>query len=243
MKLLIRALIGRLILICLLAAPLAAAAEDAAKYSFATAQGDSNLEVIPGDKPCQGVLYIYNVDGNRITHIAMDVVDAPEGWIVEFSPAVHSVDYTMGGGIISVEENLSVEPSELSSEPIKNVPTGMFSILLPNKLGPDIPGYAVAQVIYINITVPKGVPVGESHKITVKAEASWLGQTGAGAIAQERNFDLTVNTVYKLTKEKRAGFNFDWNRWMPLIGGIAVAVVAVAGAVFIPKMMKKGKKM
>ena len=50
---------------------------DEARYNFASAQGDKQISVTPGGEG-KGVIYFYNIDGNRITHISLKVNQAPE---------------------------------------------------------------------------------------------------------------------------------------------------------------------
>ena len=204
--------------------------EESAKYSFATAQGVSSLKAIPGGTEARGEIYFYNVDGNRITHITLEVVEAPNGWEVTINPPLHEQEVSFGGSVITIEENLYAEPTELHSEKIEDVPEGMVCLTLPNKLGPDIPGYTLAKVVTITVRVPESEEVGTTELLKINAVAEWLGQTGAAAIAQERDFNFTVATVYEVTEEKVLNGGFDVGRWLPVI--IAVAVVAL-GAIFI----------
>ncbi len=143
-------------------------AEEPARYNFASVQGASSLGVIPGGE-VSGVIRFYNVDGNRITHIALELAQAPDGWEVEI-----------------VTENLHAEPTELSPEPIEDVPDGMVCLTVGNR------GYALAKVATVIVRVPESEEVGTEGDIKITAVASWLGQTGAATISQTRDFDFTV---------------------------------------------------
>ena len=160
-----------------------------AKYSFASAQGASSLQVIPGGE-ARGVIYFYDVDGNRITHITLEVVQAPDSWEVEIAPPLHDTEVKFGGQIITVTENLYAEPSELLAEEIQDVPEGMVCLTLPNR------GYALAKAATISVRVPQSDEVGTKGEIKIAAVASWLGQTGA-IISQGRDFDFTVKIIYE----------------------------------------------
>ncbi len=46
------------------------------KYSFAPAREASSLQIIPGGE-ARVAIYFYNVDGNRINHITLEVDIAP----------------------------------------------------------------------------------------------------------------------------------------------------------------------
>jgi len=61
-----------LALALLLALPSPALAQEAAKYNFASARGGKQITVTPGGEG-EGVIYFYNIDGNRITHITLSL--------------------------------------------------------------------------------------------------------------------------------------------------------------------------
>ena len=236
--------LSMLIIALLLAWPsLAFAQEEPPKYSFASAQGSANLQAIPGGQSSWGVIYFYNVDGNRITHIALEVVEAPDNWEVEIDPPLHQIQVSFGGAVIPVIENLNAPPTEVYAEEIEDVPDGMVVLALPNKLGPEIPGYTIATPAYIKVQVPASEEVGVEGDIHVHAVASWLGQAGAAAITQERDFYFNVDTVYEITEELIV-WPFDWNKWMPTIiaGAIGVAVAGLLGVIYIPRLVANRRK-
>ena len=191
------------VLAIMLLGPSLAIAEDAPAYSFATAQGDSGLEVIPGSFS-YGYIYFYNVDGNRTTHIAMEATEVPDGWTVEFDPPLADQQYNLGGDIIVISENLFAEVTEIFAEPIASPPAGTISLTLPKKLGgadtpddpeDDISGYCVAKELRVKITVPGDVPKNITEWIRVLATGSWPGQTGQAQICQSRSFKFDVEVV------------------------------------------------
>jgi len=235
-------IIAVLILALLLALPAVVSAQDEeAKYSFASAQGASNLQAIPGKEAEPGVIYFYNVDGNRITHVALEVVEAPDNWVVEIDPPLHQQDYSVSGATVTVTENLYVEPTQLSLEEIKDVPSGWdVCLTLPNRgANPGEPGYALAKKVTITVHVPKSEKVGTTGSTKILGTGSWLGQTGAASIQQQRDFDYTVTTVYDITNPEVPidhGKSFDVVRWVPVI--VAVAIVAVA-AVLLPRFLRR----
>jgi hypothetical protein len=233
--------LGLAILVFMLVAlPSMALAQEAPRYSFATAQGNSSLQAIPGKEAEQGVIYFYNVDGNRITHVTLEVLEAPSGWEVDITPALHQQEYSVSGTTITVTENLYVEPSQVSAEEITDVPEGMICLTLPNKLGEGVPGYCLAKVATITIHVPKSEKVGTTGDIKIRGTGSWLGQTGSASIQQQRDFDFNVTTVYDITNPEvpLTGKGFDVGRWVPVI--VAVAIVAAA-AVLLPRFLGRRK--
>jgi hypothetical protein len=211
-----------------------ALAQEPAKYNFATAQGDKQIQVIPG-KEGKGVIYFYNVDGNRITHVTLDISQAPSNWEVKIDPPLHETKVEIGGQVVSVTENLYVEPSELLSQPAEDVPSGMASITVPGR------GYTLAKVANIIVRVPETENIGNKADLKIVGTAEWLGQTGAAAIKQTRSFDFTVQVISgatntgekiigegstKPTEEKPEG-KTTWQRWLPAIGVAAIAIIII----------------
>jgi len=164
--------------------------EEPARYSFASVQGTSSFQVVPGGE-AQGVIRFYNVDGNRVTRITLEVSGEsriPSGWVVEIDPPLHDEEVQFGDQTATVTENLAVEPAGLSSGPIEDVPEGMVCITVPNR------GYVLAKVATIIIRVPDSEGTGVTGDIKITAVASWLGQNGVGTINQTRDFDFNVKT-------------------------------------------------
>ena len=237
----------------LVALPSLALAQEAAKYNFASAQGSKQIPVIPGGEG-KGVIYFYNIDGNRITHITLEVTEAPDNWEVEIEPPLGEIQVEIGGRIVSVTENLHVEPSELSSEEIEDVPEDMVCITVPNR------GYALAKAANIIVRVPEGEEVGAKGEISISAVAEWLGQTGAAAIKQSRDFDFTAEVIPEAGGEERiveeggeegtgeeagegagptpSGFSAIINRWLPVI---IAAVIVILAAILIPRLRRRGE--
>jgi len=211
----------------------------AASLNLASAFGDQDLQVVPGTST-YGKIYFYNVDGDKTTYITMENVDFPDGWEVEFLPALNTVQVSLGGPNIDVEQHVYVQPNTLYTTSDVEAPAGFDLIAIPDKLGEGIPGYALAKELTVKITVPEGVAVGDTHGVTVNATAKYLGQTGAAIIGLQRPFTFGVTTVYELTEE-RIVTPFDWGKWLPVIlaGGIGIAVL---GIIYVPKLIAKRRK-
>jgi len=214
-------------------------AVSADSLNLASAFGDQDLEVIPGTQT-YGSIYFYNVDGDKTTYITMETVDVPDGWAVEFLPALNTIQVSLGGPNIDVTQNIYVQQGIVYPTSDIEAPAGFDVIAIPDKLGEGIPGYVLAKELKVMITAPEGVDVGGSYSVTVNATAKYLGQTGAAIIGLERPFTFDVATVYELTEE-RVITPFDWGKWLPAIlaGGIGIAVL---GIIYVPKLIAKRRK-
>ena len=176
------------VVMLLLTIPLPVRADEESKYNFASAQGGKGIAVMPGSEG-KGVIYFYNIDGNRITHITLEVSQVPEDWDVEIDPPMHDMQVEVSGRVVTVTENLYVEPSEALTEEPTEVPEGMVSITVPTR------GYVLAKAVYIIVRVPEDEEIGTTGDIIVSAEAFWLGQTGAAAVKQARDFEFFVEVI------------------------------------------------
>ena len=239
----------------LLALPALALAQEGAKYNFASAQGGKQISVTPGGEG-EGVICFYNIDGNRITHVTLEVSEAPSNWEVAIQPPQHEIQVEIGGRIITVIENLHVNPSELLSHETEDVPEGMKCIIIPSR------GYALAQVAHIIVRVPESAKIGTRGDIVISAEAEWLGQGGAAAIKQARDFEFSVEvisaettftetivgendssgvtepTTPTTTNESNTSGSSTTN-WLP---AIIAGVIAISGAILIPLLVARKRR-
>ena len=164
--------------------------EEPARYSFASVQGTSSFQVVPGGE-AEGVIRFYNIDGNRVTHIALKVSGEsriPGGWVVEIDPPLHDEEVRSDDATVIITENLSVEPAAICSKLIEDVPDGVVCLTVPGR------GYVLAQLARVVVRVPESERAGVTGDIKITAVASWLGQRGAGTISQTRDFDFNVRT-------------------------------------------------
>ena len=162
--------------------------EEAAKYNFGSAQGAKELTISPGGEATTK-LFFYNIYGNRITHIVLEVADAPKDWEISIEPALHETDVVVSGIPTTVDENLFVEPGTDVQESIPDdIPEGIEYISSPV-------GFVGAKPVLITIKVPEDAKLGTVAKITIDGIASWLGQTGTAAITQGRSFEYTVTVA------------------------------------------------
>ena len=251
-----RRVVVTLITVALLSAsPSLALAQEGAKYNFASAQGGKQISVIPGGEG-EGVLYFYNIDGNRITHVILEVSEAPASWKVEIQPPQHEIQVEISGQLVTVTENLHVNPSELLSQETEDVPEDMECIIIPGR------GYALAQPAHIIVRVPDGEEIGTNGNILISAEAEWLGQGGAATIKQARDFEFSVEvisaetdftetivgesdsprvngpTIPTTTNESNTPGSSTMN-WLP---AIIAGVIVILGAALIPRLVAKKRR-
>lgn len=201
----------------------AALAQEPAKYNFASVQGSKEIKIIPGGEG-SGVIYFYNIDGNRITHIVLEISQAPANWQVEIQPPLGETQVEIGGKIVTVSENLYIGPSQALSQKAEDTPAGIVCIAVPQR------GYALAKEAKIIVRAQGSEKIGTKGEIIVSATARCLGQSGAAAVKQNRDFNFSVEVIAETTgtQEKilgKSGAGGTTGKWLPVIIGAAVVVL------------------
>jgi hypothetical protein len=217
------------LMVLLLLAPSLPAQADTPAYNFASSQSGKDIRVTP-DGESQGSIFFYNIDGNQITHIVLEVSQAPANWQVTIQPPLGETQVEIGGQTVTVSDNLYVEPSQLLSEKVDETPAGMVCISIPQR------GYALAKEARIIVRVPKDEKIGTRGEIIVSATARWLGQSGAVAIQQNRDFNFSVEVVSEDTviKEKILTEGGNIGKWLwVIIGASAVVLVSTLTLLYI----------
>lgn len=218
-----------LALVMLLLVSTAAIAQEPAKYNFASAQESKDIKVFPGGK-ASGIIYFYNIDGNQITHIILEVIEAPPEWQVEIQPPLEEIQVEIGGKIVTISENLHIQPSPVISEKIEDPPKDKVCIEIPQR------GYTLANEARINVQIPDSEKIGRKSEVTISGVAQWLGQSGAVAITQSRDFNFSVEIVAPTNEEPEENIlgkkdsSANTGNWLPWIIG-CVGVFLGAGLV------------
>lgn len=173
-----------------------ALAQEAPRYNFGSMQPEKSLVIEPG-KSITTKLYFYNIHGNRITHIVLSIASAPQGWDIKIEPGLHLQQYNVSGILVNITENLFVEPREPLAEKPETAEEGIEYLTASG-----VSGYIPAKVVRITITSPKNAPLGKRYGIKINAIATWLGQSGAGIVSQERSFDYEILTQLSEFREE-----------------------------------------
>jgi hypothetical protein len=195
----------------------------AAAFNFGSMQKMKSISLEPGEEG-ELLLYFFNIYGDRITHIKLELTSYPEGWEVEIEPPIHEQQVEVQGRVITVTENLYVEPSKPVPEKPEQVPEGM-EYLVSGK----VEGFIPAKVVKIKVKVPKDAELWKEYPINVRGTAFWLGEGGNVALNQQRNFAFTVKTIKReyterIITEEEKGIKPEY---------IAVVAVILFAAIFL----------
>ena len=247
----IRVLVLAFLALGLMASVATGAAAEEPRYNLSSIQQGKSIAVPPVGEG-RASIFFYNIDGNRITHLSLTVSQAPEGWEVRIEPPERQVRVDLDGQLIEVSENLHVEPSPVVEQEVTDLPEEAVSVAIPGR------GYTVGKVAQVVVRAPESAKPGEKADVTVSAEASWLGQAGAAAIGQAREFDFTAEVVSPGAApsetilgsapsagevaaegpggEQQSGVMSMLDRWLPTI---IAAVIVIIGSVLIPTLVAR----
>lgn len=203
-----------------------------AEYNFGTTQQSNLIQIEPG-KTATTKIFFYNIWGNRITHVSLEVAEKPEGWQVQIEPELHNVTLNVTGVIISAEENLFAMPCKIDAE---WCPT---SELIPREgveyiSGSGVKGKIPAKYALITVTAPPNVPLWTEYTLKITAYANWYGEAGTVALNQARDFSYTIRTVtHEYTeeilpveeKEKSAVVVWLANNWVYIIIALLLLII------------------
>ena len=219
-------------------------------FNFGTMQQTKSIFVEPG-QTAVAKIFVFNVHGNRPTHVKVDVVQAPEGFTVEILPEMHTTEYNVSGVIMPSQENLVVDPVDKDSLPQQKPETAEEGVEWITMGGID--GFVPAKVIIVRVTADEGLPLWEDHEFTVSAIANWFDvrETGPVGIGQARDFSFTVRTITTEYSEEvvlptptpialpsieaMSGEAQEENPWFYATIGLAVLVLLLAGFAFLKK--------
>ncbi|MCD6477759.1 MAG: hypothetical protein J7K87_02025 [Candidatus Aenigmarchaeota archaeon] len=204
-----------------------------AAYNLGTMQKDKVIEVEPG-KSATTKIYFYNIFGNRITHVKLNVEEAPEGWGIEINPELHNVTLNVTGVIIHVEENLYTIPCSMDKDWCPtNDTTPREGVEYLTASGVD--GKVPAKYVTITVHAPSGTPLWKEYPLKITATANWYGEAGMVALSQQRDFDYTIKTVMKeyteqIVEEKKG------NNWICI--GVLIGIVVITLIILLIKKRK-----
>ncbi len=144
-----------------------------------------NAKAVPGQN-VKITWNLYNIHGDRITHVVVGAVNLPDGWGVAYSPELHDAAYNVSGVLHTVEENVGLEPAGVVDAVPANPPGGVDYVRHPQG-----DGYIPVRPVGITLAIPDDVSIGDNYKIEFEATGNCF--TGAGAAVPGIATKLNVN--------------------------------------------------
>ena len=92
---------------------------------------------------------LYNLYGDRTTHVKISADGAPSDWKISFEPELHEASYSVMGVVQTIEENVALELTPIVKTKPETIPKGTDYVKHPKE-----EGYIPVKVIKIYIEVP-----------------------------------------------------------------------------------------
>lgn len=128
---------------------------------------------IPG-QTIFAVWNLYNLHGDRTTHVKLDLIEMPSDWEISFEPESHEAFYSVMGVVQTIEENVALELTPVLKTKPETIPEGMDYVKHPGK-----EGYIPVKVIKIYIKVPEDAELWKEHDLVLGATGKCFTEPGA----------------------------------------------------------------
>lgn len=133
---------------------------------------------------------LYNIHGDKITHVKISAVDPFPGWEISFEPELHDATYNVTGVLQTIEENVGLEPSSVVETVPETIPEGMDYVRHPGG-----EGYIPVKPVKIYVKVPEDAEIFKDYKFTFEALGNCFMEPGAVAPAIATQLELNIKTI------------------------------------------------
>lgn len=133
---------------------------------------------------------LYNIHGDRITHVKISAVDPLPGWEISFEPGLHSATYNVTGVLQTVEENVGLEPGSVIEAIPETIPEGVDYVRHPGG-----EGYIPVRPVKIYVKVHDNAELWKNYNFTFEALGNCLMEPGAVAPAIATQLELDIKTI------------------------------------------------
>ena len=133
---------------------------------------------------------LYNLYGDRTTHVKLDAIEAPSDWKISFEPELHEAAYSVMGVAQTIEENVALELTPVVKTKPETIPEGVDYVKHPKE-----EGYIPVKVINIYIDVPEDAELWKEHNLVFTATGSCFTEPGAVIPGIATQLKLKVRTI------------------------------------------------
>jgi len=148
-----------------------------------------NVRATPG-QTVVAVWNLYNIHGDRITHVRINTTQSPDGWEIRFEPGLHNTTYNVTGVLQTIEENVGLEPSSVIETLPETVEENMDYVRHPSG-----DGYIPVKPIKAYVKVPEDAELGENYNFTFEVIGNCFMEPGAVIPAVATELKLSIETV------------------------------------------------
>ncbi len=133
---------------------------------------------------------LYNIHGDRITHVVINVAEAPPGWEISIEPGLHGAAYNVTGVLQEIEENLGLRPTEVVGSIPDPKPEGTDYVKHPKE-----DGYIPVRPVDILVKVPVDAEPFKDYKVTLEAVGNCFMEPGAVVPGIATQLELAIRTI------------------------------------------------
>lgn len=133
---------------------------------------------------------LYNLYGDRTTHVKLSATGAPSDWKISFEPELHEATYSVMGVVQTIKENVALELTPVVKTKPETIPEGTDYVKHPKE-----EGYIPVKVVKIYIEVPEDAELWKEHNLIFTATGSCFTEPGAVVPAIATQLKLKVKTI------------------------------------------------
>jgi len=133
---------------------------------------------------------LYNIHGDRITHVKVSPSEPMPGWEIIIDPLLHNATYNVSNVLQTVEENVGLEPSQVAASIPGTIPEGMDYVRHP-----DGENYIPVKPVKIYVMVPETAEPWKDYNLTFEALGSCFMEPGAAIPAIATQLELNIKVV------------------------------------------------
>jgi len=148
-----------------------------------------NVQAVPGETVVV-TWNLYNIHGDRTTHVVLDEAEENPGWEFFFDPEIHEGTYNVTGVIKTIDENVGLAPTDVIDVVPDPKPQGYDYVNYP---GGD--GYIPVMPIDIFIKVPKDSELLKDYVLTFQATGNCFMETGTVIPGIATKLEVKLRTV------------------------------------------------
>ncbi|MCW1297987.1 MAG: hypothetical protein OH354_01460 [Candidatus Parvarchaeota archaeon] len=176
---------------------------------------------------------LYNIYGDRLTHVSLTYTSDVD-WPVTFDPALKNVTYDIAGQIVTVTENLALEPNPPVTVKPEVIPPGTNYVKHP-----FTDEYIPVKTVKISIKIPENAEVWKTHEFTILAEGNCFTAPGAVIPSLSTPLKITLQVVPREFYEK-AVLQIPWYVQYSYVI-IAIVIIVLLGIIYWS--YRRGKKL
>lgn len=173
---------------------------------------------------------IYNIDGDRPTHVTINKFSGPD-WNITYDPPLAVAYYNVSGVIVNKTENLEVENIGIVPTIPENSSDGWSYVKHPTEAG-----YIPVKKVKIYVTVPDNTKLFQNYNFTFQAKGDCFMNAGSviPSIATQLKVSITPINAYSEAPVSQNVATGGTGTGFSILGmGTVTSILAIIGGVLL----------